>query len=345
MFLQLDEAAVPMKLVYQLEEDHKRDPTRVKQTQALSLDASRPSMGLSSRFGLYGSPEWWANLRNGTIKQQIISGEITGLFISREDETEVYAVSVVTPHEEVDYMEVHVLDQADAGLFQIGSRVDALYAYNELKFQPPGGSIAYSTSVVEVAVSLDPVERNREYMTAQATARLPVPASSRDSTATFLALDGEVPMKRVFKLSAHHRLYPEELKRKQALSLDQERPDEGLHTYHGLYGTNEWWHYLQAGKIRRQLVSGVITSMYLGQVDGNETPVQLIDVTTASNFYIGLPLYANDEADRALFRMGCQVDFILIHLKQKGPRDPDGASDYAKEILEMAVSLEPIASQ
>lgn len=53
-----------------------------------------------------------------------------------------------------------VPDSADAALLQIGHRVDVLCCYNELKAHPgKDGSIAVMMSVVEVAVSLEPVRR------------------------------------------------------------------------------------------------------------------------------------------------------------------------------------------
>ncbi|NHZ96740.1 hypothetical protein [Massilia sp. CCM 8734] len=345
MFLRLDEADVPMKLVYQLKEDLRRDPERVQQTQALTLNASRPCMGLSGRLGLYGSPEWWANIQNGVIRQEIVSGLITRVYISGWGEDEINAFSFVTPYEEVDHEDIHVINQADANLFQVGSRVDVLYCYYELKHQPAeDGTIVYLKEVVEMAVSLEPARQRPEgaYRKRQEPGFVAPVSSLLESMPNFIDLDAEIPMKRVFRLSEHHRLHPDEIRKIQALTLDETRPTEGLSGYRGLYGSNEWWHYVQCGKIRRTFASGVISKVYVGKDNGVESPVLLIDVLSSRNALMGLPVHVNDNADIALFQVGCRVDFIHLYLEKKCPPSAEEETEWALGMLEMAVSLEPV---
>lgn len=54
-------------IIYDLEIALAKDPQRVASTQALTLDTSRPHMGLAGKHGLYGSDEWWQNLRGGKL--------------------------------------------------------------------------------------------------------------------------------------------------------------------------------------------------------------------------------------------------------------------------------------
>ncbi|UOD32804.1 hypothetical protein INH39_14745 [Massilia violaceinigra] len=226
MYLLLQNAEVPMKLVYQLKDEHEWYPERVKRTQALTLDESRPCMGLSQRLGLFGSPAWWENLQNGAIKHDMVSGEITGLYPRDPDEPEMISFAMVTKCEEVDHAFVELFDSADAGLFRVGCRVDIFFCYDELKHQPANdGGIAYAKRVVEMAVSLDPVqreERNVGFQTNPPLLDIPA-ASSSDS----------------FRLSEHHRRHPHELRRKQELTLDQSKPTDGLCGDRGVYGSNE----------------------------------------------------------------------------------------------------------
>lgn len=347
MFLRLDEADVPMKLVYQLEEDLKRDPERVQRTQALTLNASRPRMGLSGRLGLYGSPEWWTNIQHGVIKQEMVSGLITRVYTSGWGEDEINAFSFVTPHEEVDHQDIYVINQADAKLFQVGSRVDVLYCYYELKHQPAeDGTTAYLKEVVEMAVSLEPARQQPERAvrtTHEADSVAPL-SSLLESMPDFIDLDAEIPMKRVFRLSEYHRLHPQEIRKIQALTLDETRPTEGLSGYRGLYGSNEWWHNVQCEKIRRGFESGIISGVHAGRDDWLELPGLLMDVLVSGTELIGLPVRVNDEADLALFQVGCRVDFIHLYLEEKwtpSAEDESEETEWAPDVLEMAISLEP----
>lgn len=349
MFLRLEEADVPMKLVYQLEEDLKRDPERVQQTQALTLNTARPCMGLSGRLGLYGSTEWWSNIRRGVIEQEMVSGFITRVYICGWGEKEINAFSFVTPYEEVDHEDIYVINQADAKLFQVGCRVDVFYCYHETKHQPAAdGTIACLKAVVEMAVSLEPARRQPERAVRKGhEPDLVAPLSSLlDSMPNFIDLDADMPMKRVFRLSEHHRLHPEELSKIQALTLDETRPTEGLSWYRGLYGSNEWWHNVQCEKIRRGFESGIISDVYARRDDWAGSPGLLINVLVSRTELRGMPVYVNDEADLALFQVGCRVDFIHLHLEEKCPLSAEderkAGIEWAPDLLEMTISLEPV---
>lgn len=74
MLLRLEDFCVPMKLVFRLEDRLRDDPERVRLAQALTLDSSRPRMGLRGTHGLFGSPEWWASIREGEIPLSIKMG-------------------------------------------------------------------------------------------------------------------------------------------------------------------------------------------------------------------------------------------------------------------------------
>lgn len=59
MLLNLEETKIPMKMVFLLSEELKMNPGRVALTQALTLNSSKPMMGLKGIHGLFGSQEWW----------------------------------------------------------------------------------------------------------------------------------------------------------------------------------------------------------------------------------------------------------------------------------------------
>ncbi len=57
-----------MKLVYTLSEALKNDPEHVRLAQELTLDESRPLMGLKGTHGLFGCDEWWNSIYTKKMK-------------------------------------------------------------------------------------------------------------------------------------------------------------------------------------------------------------------------------------------------------------------------------------
>jgi len=55
MLLKLENVQFPMKLVYCLFDELKARPEQIALTQALTLDQSKPMMGLKGSHGLFGS--------------------------------------------------------------------------------------------------------------------------------------------------------------------------------------------------------------------------------------------------------------------------------------------------
>lgn len=73
------------QLVYSLKEELRTNPERVRLTRTATLDQSRPSIGLSSESGLYGSEEWWRNIESGRIATEVRTGVVTGTFYAGMD--------------------------------------------------------------------------------------------------------------------------------------------------------------------------------------------------------------------------------------------------------------------
>ncbi len=68
-----------MKTIYDLAITLARDPEQVDDAQALTQDESRPHMGLKGAYGLFGSAEWWNNLKTGKMPTTVYEGEIESL--------------------------------------------------------------------------------------------------------------------------------------------------------------------------------------------------------------------------------------------------------------------------
>ena len=65
-----------MKTVYTLAEALAKDPGRVAKTQALTLDSSRPCMGLKGKHGLFASEAWWQSIEAMRLRTQTLAGII-----------------------------------------------------------------------------------------------------------------------------------------------------------------------------------------------------------------------------------------------------------------------------
>jgi hypothetical protein len=161
MFLQLDQSGVPMKRVYLLSEELKADPDRIALAQALTLNAAKPRMGLKGTLGLFGSPEWWANIEQRKMPVRFLSGVIQRAYVVGQDESVVVnnEIELRLDDGSVQAEGIYVSNEDDVNLFRVGHRVEVVYALDELKRQPAAdGGINYSRVTLEMAVSLEPVK-------------------------------------------------------------------------------------------------------------------------------------------------------------------------------------------
>jgi hypothetical protein len=156
MFLNIEELACPAKLVYQLSQELMANPTRVTQAQTLTLDVSRPNLGLSGEHGLYGSDEWWANIKAGVITLRYTSGIVQRMYHAgmELDEQGSMDFDYIGDDGILRSSSCYVNDASDIGLYQIGKKVWFALAFDKLKKQPArDGGVSFSKITLEVAVS------------------------------------------------------------------------------------------------------------------------------------------------------------------------------------------------
>lgn len=160
MLLDLQKTNVPMKLVYRLEDELKADPEQVRLAQELTLNASRPTMGLKGTHGLFGSNEWWSRIANREVPLSFLSGVILRAYVAGQDGGgENNTVDVLLADGSVTSAGIYVNDKTDIALFKTGCQVEVVYALEELKKQPArDGSVNLSHIALEMAVSLEPVQ-------------------------------------------------------------------------------------------------------------------------------------------------------------------------------------------
>lgn len=160
MLLKLENSKIPMKLVYFLSEELKNKPEQIVLTQSLTLDKSRPNIGLKGTNGLFGSQEWWNSINQGKMPLLYVSGVITRTYVAGQDPSPVdNAFSLLLDDgSKVEESIYDYIKEEDKKLFQKGSRVEIIYANDELKRKNSNGEKAYLDIVLEMAVSLEPVE-------------------------------------------------------------------------------------------------------------------------------------------------------------------------------------------
>lgn len=142
-----------MRLIYQLSEELAQDPQQVEKAQALTLDKSRPTMGLKGSHGLFGSPVWWENIENGSLPTKNISGTIKRTYIAGQDESEVdNAFDLLCDDGSIIQESCYVNNQSNISIYQAGRRVLIKYALDELKQPRRDGQPDHSLIPIEVWV-------------------------------------------------------------------------------------------------------------------------------------------------------------------------------------------------
>ncbi len=159
MLLNLHEVGDPMKLVYQLSVELERNSEQVRLTQELTLDKSRPTMGLKGSHGLFGSQEWWKNIEERKIPLMDVSGIVQKVYVTGQDESATNnTVDLLLTDGSIRAESIYTNNEEDAKLFRVGSKVNVVYALDELKRQPASdGGINYLEIPLEMAVSLVPL--------------------------------------------------------------------------------------------------------------------------------------------------------------------------------------------
>jgi hypothetical protein len=148
-----------MRLVYSLSQAMQDNPEDVTLTQKLTLDTTRPLLGLKGTLGLYGSQEWWASIQQGKMPLLILGGVIKRAYVAGMDHSDDNnTIDLLLDDGSVRMEGIYVNDRADIKLFKVGCRVEMAYVRDELKRQPAqDGSVNYSEMPLEMAVALEPV--------------------------------------------------------------------------------------------------------------------------------------------------------------------------------------------
>jgi len=156
----LENTQTPMKLVYLLSEELKADPEYVSLTQALTLDKSRPYVGLNGTYGLFGSQEWWDSINQGKMPLLSLSGVIKKAYVAGQDPSDFNnTIDLLLDDGTIQSVGIYTNQNEDLSSFEKGHRASIVYALDELK---PKAMLnfgqKYNKIALEMAVSLKPVE-------------------------------------------------------------------------------------------------------------------------------------------------------------------------------------------
>ena len=158
MLLELEESPIPMRHVYSLALDLKQDRRRVELAQKLTLDLSRPLLGLKGKHGLFASDEWWTSVREREIPFLHVSGVIQRSYFAGQDTPgHNNTVDLALDDGSISSAGIYTNELRDVDLFSPGHLVQVVYALDELKRQPASdGGVNYSKVALEMAVSEHP---------------------------------------------------------------------------------------------------------------------------------------------------------------------------------------------
>lgn len=147
-----------MKVVYSLRHELDRDLEHLQRTQALSLDKTRPSMGLATTYGLYGSAEWWRNVEAGGIRRERYRGVIRRLYVAGQDEGNEPNSFEIESNDGLNYhWGIVVDDEMDKPLYCVGRWAEIDTIFVELKRPKPDGSPDFDEEPLKISLSTDPI--------------------------------------------------------------------------------------------------------------------------------------------------------------------------------------------
>ena len=157
MYIDLSSYPIELELVYEFSKDMTNDPHLIRDTHQLTLDKSRPFMGLRGDKGLFGTQEWWENIHAKVIPSDIKSGVITRTYVAgienlAQDNSFEYVDDTGKLHDEG----IYTLNKNKRSLFRLNHLVVIYYAYDEMKastIEDPD----YLCNVIEMAISKMPV--------------------------------------------------------------------------------------------------------------------------------------------------------------------------------------------
>ena len=158
MYIDLSSYPFELELVYEFSKDIANDPDMIRDTHKLTLDDTKPFMGLRGDKGLFATQEWWDNIHAKVIPSEIKSGVITRTYTAgMENLSEDNSFDYVDKKGDIYSEGIYTLNKAQKKLFKLNHLVVIYYVYDEMKsstLEDPD----FCPTVVEMAISVQPVK-------------------------------------------------------------------------------------------------------------------------------------------------------------------------------------------
>tara|TARA_R110001583_G_C5580675_1_gene402861 strand:- start:69 stop:542 length:474 start_codon:yes stop_codon:yes gene_type:complete len=152
--------------------------------------------------------------------------------------------------------------------------------------------------------------------------------------------DLDKSMKLVCDLKERLKVDAKQVELAQALTLNPDKPLLGLKGSLGLFGSHEWWESIEKGVMPVCIMQGAIVRAYVAGKDRNgSSPNDMIEVLLEDGSVCHDGIYTNDKSDVRLFVPGARVALAYIYDELKAQSASDGGINYARVVLEMAVSI------
>ncbi|WP_081493575.1 hypothetical protein [Pseudomonas sp. GM25] len=145
-----------MKKIYDLAIKLNTNPAYMEKVQALTLNSSKPLLGLKGTYGLFGSKEWWTNIENNAIPQTEIEGTIVKVYRTGQDNIEKQnTIDIITTEQKIHTEGMYANNEDDKTLYKEGAKVKIKYAHEPLKNQPAAdGSQNNANTILEISISV-----------------------------------------------------------------------------------------------------------------------------------------------------------------------------------------------
>lgn len=143
----------PMNIVFRLRDELPRQLEHVRRIRRLTMDASQPDSGLSGRYGLFGSLEWWNNIALGRMPLLRLSGKVERCRVAEADREGVHVIEIRAVDGSLHAVEVHAADVSSLVVFQTLPVVSVLCGLDELKRQPVEPKERVAKIALEMAVA------------------------------------------------------------------------------------------------------------------------------------------------------------------------------------------------
>jgi hypothetical protein len=133
-----------MQIVYQLRHNQKF----IDQVQKATLTTKE--FGLQPTHGLFGSPDWWENIKTGKLQMHTIRGVIEQVYMGSQNDWPM--CEVLSDDGETSKWTREMQDFTSDSLYRVGARIEIDYVFQKSKADAPWKPSAEPKNVLEIRI-------------------------------------------------------------------------------------------------------------------------------------------------------------------------------------------------